>query len=314
MRLPNLVVAADWSKNPEKRWMACAELGEDGRYTVCAPEPVGEVDTLVSRLREALPQGGTGLVGFDFPIGLPRRYAERAGLGDWRQALRTLGGPGWERFYEITDEPDLRQPFYPPPKKAGEKGNYRFRLAHALGARQFEDLLRRCDLRTTTRERAECMFFRCGGKQVGAGICVGWSRVLAPSADRVRFWPFDGDLPALLSTPGVVVAEIYPREAYAHLGLPIGGRWSKTRREDRRGAVPRLQNAVSALGASFTRSAQWRTEWGFVSDDDFDAAVGLLSMLQVVLGVRTEGVPRTDEDVRRIEGWILGQQPENTPG
>jgi hypothetical protein len=44
-------------------------------------------------------------------------------------------------------------------------------------------------------------------------------------------------------------------------------------------------------------------------EDRFDALVGVSSMLEVVLGHRQEGAPHSD-DVRKIEGWILGQRPE----
>ncbi|WP_222356849.1 hypothetical protein [Rhizobium leguminosarum] len=39
----------------------------------------------------------------------------------------------------------------------------------------------------------------------------------------------------------------------------------------------------------------------------FDAAVGLLGMLDVVEGHRAEGSP-DDEDVTTWEGWIFGQR------
>lgn len=42
-------------------------------------------------------------------------------------------------------------------------------------------------------------------------------------------------------------------------------------------------------------------------DDAFDAAVGLFGMLQVCLGERAPGEP-DNEEVREIEGWILGRK------
>lgn len=39
----------------------------------------------------------------------------------------------------------------------------------------------------------------------------------------------------------------------------------------------------------------------------FDAMLGLLSMVEVALGYRSAGAPETEE-VRRVEGWILGQE------
>ncbi|CDZ67044.1 Hypothetical protein NGAL_HAMBI2605_53230 [Neorhizobium galegae bv. orientalis] len=41
-------------------------------------------------------------------------------------------------------------------------------------------------------------------------------------------------------------------------------------------------------------------------EDRFDAAVGLLGMIDVVEGRRAEGSPDAD-DVKTWEGWILGQ-------
>ena len=40
-RLPELVIASDWSKNEEKRWMVRAELIDQENYLVSPPEPVG---------------------------------------------------------------------------------------------------------------------------------------------------------------------------------------------------------------------------------------------------------------------------------
>ena len=42
-------------------------------------------------------------------------------------------------------------------------------------------------------------------------------------------------------------------------------------------------------------------------EDQFDAFVGLLGMLSVVLGIRDDGLPE-DEAVKSVEGWIFGQQ------
>ena len=48
-------------------------------------------------------------------------------------------------------------------------------------------------------------------------------------------------------------------------------------------------------------------ETGFPDGDDaFDATVGLLGMLEVLMNRRKSGEP-DDESVRKLEGWILGQ-------
>jgi hypothetical protein len=41
-------------------------------------------------------------------------------------------------------------------------------------------------------------------------------------------------------------------------------------------------------------------------EDPFEALVGVLGMLNVLLGHRQTGEP-TDDSVRRVEVWILGQ-------
>ena len=50
--LPNLVIAADWSTDGKKRWMVRAERVDPSAYVVYPPEPVGDLTTLISRLRK----------------------------------------------------------------------------------------------------------------------------------------------------------------------------------------------------------------------------------------------------------------------
>jgi hypothetical protein len=312
LRKPDLVVAADWSKSDAKRWMARAELQPGGTsYRAFPPEPVGDVATLLDRLiAQSRPQA-TILLGLDFPIGLPRAYATAAELHEqgFRAALGQFGQEGkWQRFYEISDSPEITRPFYPPPTQV--RGLYsRARLLTGLGLKAASDSLRLCDRKSGTRSVAECLFYTLGGKQVGPAHIDGWSRLLAPALPRIRLWPFDGEFADLLTEPGIVVAEIYPGEAYHHLGLEngIGRKLSKTRREDRRSVGHALLKQKSEEVQLTSSLISW-IDWGFLEEDDFDATVGLLSMLQVVTGKRAVILP-TDADVRKIEGWILGQLP-----
>jgi len=308
--VPDVVIAADWSVDERKRWMVRAELCAENQYLVFPPEPVGDTSTLIHRIETCLPEHGTALLGFDFPIGLPRNYGEKAGLSTWREALALFGGPSWEHFYDISDHPTLRQPFFPHSKQ--KKGNLRTQLAENLGFRNLDELRRRCDKRTSSRPKAECLFFTLGGKQVGAGAIVGWSEVLAPAMERIRFWPFDGDLVDLLGEPGIVVAEIYPREAYTHLRISIGPGTglSKRRREDRHKACAHILETLESDSIEFSESAKSWVQWGFEHEDDFDATIGLLSMLLIVTGQRAPGLPTDDPHIRTIEGWILGQSAE----
>lgn len=307
VRRPELVVAADWSKDEKKRWMVRAELQRDQSYIVFPPEPVGEVSNLLSRLLSST-SGGTVLVGFDFPIGLPDAYAQQSGFTTFREALETFGIGRWERFYEVSDTPSVTQPFYPRPKKKGQKGKYPETLARSLGVEHVRELLRQCDLRTDNRSAAGCLFYTLGGKQVGPGAIVGWRDVLQPAREMISLWPFDGTLEVLLAAPGPVAAEIYPGEAYSHLGIRIGtgtGR-KKTRRPDRKSVAQDLLKIDGRRNIMLCEAAKSWVRWGFQAEDDFDAMVGLLSMLLVVTGERPHAVP-SDGRVRGMEGWILGQ-------
>lgn len=304
--LAQLVVAADWSKDPAKRWMVRAERDESGAYVVSSPEPVGDVGTLIHRLRKQVGDTDSVLIGFDFPIGLPAAYAQSAGLVSFRNALRLFGSDPWADFYTVSNTPRLHQPFFPLPTQV--RGNYRETLARALGWQDLAPMLRRCDRKTATRRQAECVFFTLGGAQVGAGAIVGWRDVIQPSLDTAKLWPFDGDVSTLLGKPGVTIAEIYPAEAYSHLGVKFGGRGrGKTSREARKEATRHWLADFASGRIRLSNAARSWVDWGFLAEDDFDAMAGLLSMLQVLTGQRSARAPDTPE-VRQVEGWILGQE------
>lgn len=305
--LPSVVIAADWSTDERKRWMVRAERVDSCAYVVYPPEPVGDTGTLINRLRSQVGKSESLLIGFDFPIGLPVAYAQRVGVTSFRKAMSQFGSDRWECFYTISNSPNLRQPFFPLPTQ--KSGDYRNQLAKALGCQNLSPLRRRCDLKTGTRRAAECLFFTLGGAQVGAAAIVGWRDVIRPSLDQIKLWPFDGDLSSLLSEEGVTIAEIYPAEAYLHLGVKIGsgtGR-TKTLRDDRKEVATDWLSQFSSGKIRLSTAALSWVEWGFRSEDDFDAMAGLLSMLQIVTGQRTGAAPETVE-VKQIEGWILGQE------
>jgi hypothetical protein len=306
--LPSLVIAADWSVDPRKRWMARADLTSEDRYLLYPPETAGKPSNLVSRIRQIVSHRRTALIGFDFPIGLPRSYAKAVGIVSWRQALYQFGSSGWENFYNVSNDPSLYNPFFPLPKRTGEKGNYRKQLVEKLGFTKFDQLKRRCDIQA----KAESLFYTLGPKQVGRAAINGWREVLGPAMDQIHFWPFDGRLSQLLESTGIVVAEIYPREAYRQLDISVGpgtGR-SKRRREDRKAVSLGLLSRIKKNDwISITKAAESCFVWGFNSDDDFDAMISLISMIQILVGIYTCALPENDSKVLSIEGWILGQQP-----
>ena len=309
--LPSRVAHADWSKDPRKRWCATAVRGPDSRYRAESAEPVGDLGTYFDRLRQRA-GGGSVLAGFDFPIGLPRRYAANAGLSDFRSALAGFGHGRWRDFYQPAETKaaiTITRPFYP--RRPG--GTKRADLVEKLGARQFDDLLRRCD-RAPGRRAAAAMFWLVGGNQVGKAAITGWRDLITPAVARdpaLSLWPFDGRLAALLAQPGVVIAETYPGEAYGHLDLTIRKPdRSKRRQADRMADRHALRNWARTNHVLLADRLQASIDSGFGADADaedcFDAVVGLFGMLDVVLGNRPAGEP--EDDVTKIEGWILGQQ------
>ena len=316
--LPTLVAHADWGMHPKKRWMARATLRTDGQYTAYTPELVGEPGTLVERLVAQAGPRGCVLLGFDFPIGLPARYAERTRIRDFLTVLPQLGHGDWSEFYTVADCPNhisLRRPFYPQfSRRKGEA-----RLGHLLDGLGLEvsDLRRRCEQARPGRRAASPLFWTVGGQQVGKAAINGWKDVLGPALCKpnVAVWPFSGSLFRLFRPGCVVVAETYPAEFYTHLGV----RFSARRRGEKSGKRVRPDRAANApVLSAWARTAHVRLapalraelQDGFGTsadgEDRFDATVGLLGMLNVVLGHRPPGEP-DDEVVHGIEGWILGQ-------
>lgn len=302
----NVVTHCDWGLDARKRWMTMATL-DRGVWALEPPEPVGESARLLSRL--AALSGGVGslLVGFDFPIGLPRWYSERVGFASFRHALSAFGTSEWEPWFNVAEhhsEISLQRPFYP--MRPG--GTRRIHQIQALGAPEGHVLLRECERATNDRQAACSLFWTLGGNQVGKGAISGWREVIIPNFATVGLWPFDGDLQPLSRRYPAVLAETYPGDVYRQLGIPRGG-WSKRRQEDRQ----RVGRFISEWLATRANLDAWKilphVSDGFGGDsageDRFDAFVGLLGMLSVVTGERSER-SQVPEEVLAQEGWILG--------
>lgn len=295
---PDLVIAADWGVGSGKRWMARAIRRQDG-YSLSHPVPVGEPGTLIERVRK-LAGGGSALVGFDFPIGLPAEYAGACYAGqDFRTILKSLSEP----FFTPSDTPTVQNPFGP---RSSTKGIFSSRdLAQALGLG--DGLLRSCDRGAS----ANPMFYTLGPRQVGRAATHGWKEVLQPNLETIRLWPFDGPLADLLQPGAVVVAEIYPGWFYRKLKDPAanekGGKEAVSTRRFRWNSF--LQK-VSAAGINLelTESAVEWAEAGFASSDDFDAMVSVLGML--LAQASPEAPELSDPAVRLVEGWMLGVGPK----
>ncbi len=315
--LPSLVVHADWGSNPDKRWMTRAVL-VDGGYQAEAPEPVGDATTLVQRLREEAGPGAAILLGFDFPIGVPTAYADRAGIDQFVPFLLGLGDGEWAEFLEVAREAgqiSTRRPFYP----YAPGGKRQQDLVGGLGVRSMHELLRRCDHAHGSLAAASPMFWTLGAKAVGKAAILGWKEVLIPplrsGALGVQLWPFQGTMPQLVQHGRTVIVETYPAVFYSQLGVRFsasrpGQRAGKTSQPDRQRNAPALQGWAEDAGVTLAPELCELLESGFGptpgGEDPFDATVGLFGMLNVALGLRATGEP-DDAKVHAMEGWMLGR-------
>lgn len=93
--------------------MAVAKLDEASGYVVTEPEPVPDPAGLLNHLQEHA-DGGSVLLGFDFPIGLPSTYCDLAGITNFLEILPEFGKDVWPSFYEVArdcSEISIRLPF-----------------------------------------------------------------------------------------------------------------------------------------------------------------------------------------------------------
>ena len=315
---PSLIAHADWGTDRRKRQVAVARLictggDSDGCYVVESLAPASGTGEFFDELRQSA-DPGQAVIGFDFPLGLPRNYAAAAGIRSFPAFLEALGSPPWQSFHLVAaqrDEITLYRPFYP--MRPGSSRREYLQLALGLSA---GELRRRCE-----GTDAGALFWTLGGKQVGKGALIGWQLIAAARRAQpgVLLWPFDGSLPELLAGQGrPVVAETYPREYYRYLGPPaLHSRWSKRRKDDRLRLIPGLLAWAATLPAEWDASIRRRVESGFSDgrngEDEFDAIIGLLAMIAVVAGAIDPGVPADDPAVLSTEGWILGRTAEYPP-
>ena len=181
------------------------------------------------------------------------------------------------------------------------------------------DLRRKCDLAHAGRRAASPLFWTLGAQQVGKAAIHGWKEVLVPGIRTKKFdlsiWPFSGPLMHLLRPGRIIIAETYPADFYTHLGISFsyhgpGRKSGKRVQVDRAANAERLIDWAQQTGVSLADELRLGMESGLGSasgrEDLFDACIDLFGMLNVVLGRRPAGDPQ-DSEVRRVEGWILGQ-------
>lgn len=303
----SLAAHADWSIDPRKRWITVARRTTTG-WALTAPRPVGDVSTLLTRLRlEA--EGGAVALGADLPIGLPRAYAATRPEADFLQFLRDL--PGRPDFFAVCATlAEIRhdRPFYP---ARGIAGMTRLSHATALGLPDASALSRACDRATAERPAGAPLFWTLGANQSGKAAIAAWQHLILPAlANRtpLRLWPFEGPFRSLLSPGSVTLAETYPAEALRHLGIKLRG--SKRRHADRCATAGALMTAMDQQSATLDDAMRQAVLDGFGADasgeDRFDSVLGVLCVLNVLAGNRPDTAP-ADPWIHRWEGWVLGQ-------
>jgi hypothetical protein len=298
------LVHADWSTSPRKR-CAAAAVRETTGWRVVAPRQVDDTDLFLNYLRQG---PGPTLTGFDFPIGLPESYGQKTGLGDFCSALDTFGSGHWSDFYSVAnaaDEISMFRPFYP---RRSSSTPRQVHLLEALGCGSIGELRRRCEQATISRRAACSLFWTLGGNQVGKAAISGWKEIISPARRLgAKLWPFEGSLEALAKTGDLVLAETYPAEAYGHVGVRFAAGESKRRQSDRAKFAAGLLSWALSNNVMLAPELISLIDEGFGSraagEDAFDAVMGLLGMIEVVDGRRSEGPLHRSE----WEGWILGQ-------
>ncbi len=273
---------------------------------------MGDVGTLFRRLR-AEARGAPVALGIDVPLGLPRDYAARhlAGLPGFPAFLDGLAArPAFLDVCTTLDQVSPDRPFYP---QRGLRGMTRLAHAQALGLADADRLHRQCDRATAERPAGAPLFWTLGANQAGKAAISAWRDLLRPALAMPNLWPFDGPFRALLRPGQIALAETYPAEAMRQLGLRMGG--SKRRQADRLALAPSIVAAMASLGAQPDAGLSAWLGSGFGSDaageDRLDCLLGVLCVLQVVLGRRTDAAP-ADPWVQRWEGWVLGQRPDTS--
>lgn len=299
------LLCADWSKKQKGRALYAADVRKRAIYRE-GTRPL-TFDSALKSARE-LAEHGNVLLSFDLPLGLPHSY------------LSTLCNvPGWEgttqfldflqravrapSFFESCQDASgwcVERPFFVVQK--GEGGKQAFELAAKNVGVQ---LRRRIDELT----KGNPLFITAGiPGSVGSGTIDAWralARHLTPERD-FKVWPFEGPLPDLFEATRIVMAENYPRAAYAAALSDLPGRRPRMR-------LAKTDPALRRDALDHLRQRPWFTNHGVTihgeeealgDENEFDALMTTAGLLRVLL----EGEPLYDGELadRGIEGCILG--------
>ena len=306
----DMIFHADWSINPNKRWVAVAEMRQSGWEIFSLKiAPANLADLLLEHARNK-----RVLAGFDFPIGVPAKWADKMKLESFPHFLDQLRNNAYPAFFKVAGsqcEISPERPFYPAVAKAGVRREH---LYGGLEFQEFNELRRKCEARTDHRQAACPLFWTLGANQVGKGAISGWQEVVIPCVKAgARLWPFDGEL-GLESSKGLTIAETYPAEIYGWLEIDSIRKAGKRNPDARKAVANQILTWASSKGVSIAPTLQEIVKNGFgekpEGEDLFDAFCGVCGMIEVASGCRHHGAP-TDEAIRKHEGWILGLKKDD---
>jgi hypothetical protein len=152
---------ADWSCEPGKRWAATANRTNKG-WSVGASQIASSAD-IVGLVYESQRDGRKGLLGFDFPIGIPIAFGKQTNFDGFVEALSQFGFDEWKIFFEVAEHPNeisLTRPFYPKSCSAGRRHAH---LLEPLNVNSIDDLRRICEQKAPHRPAACPLFWTLGG-------------------------------------------------------------------------------------------------------------------------------------------------------
>lgn len=240
------ILCADWGKESSKRAVYAADVSARVVRRVS-----GDGWSVARVLAEAQRWTSTGsvLATFDAPLGVPESYLTALGRLPGAQPLPTFldllaRAPSMPRFYDATTVARdwiVERPFFSVPAGDGGLGTY-VNAAARFGV----DMYRQIDRMTG----AKAVFIKAGVPgSVGSAACALWQELASELTVHRTFkvWPFEGEIQTLLHSTSVVVAEMYPRAAYATALLRYSPDVAGTlgRREDRCGRPSRCDRSAT---------------------------------------------------------------------
>lgn len=284
------LVCADWAGPIKKRRAYAADLAAREVHSL-GPGP-WTLETLLAD-GEALAANGPVLVALDLPLGVPAGYlgaARGSAVFAGAQCFLDLLARACQvpRYFEPTSDPAdwrVERPFFAVPRR----GLLAYESAIALRGASAR---RAVDIQTG----AKPIFAKSGiPGSVGTGTIDVW-RALGPLLKPARIftvWPFEGRLTELAARSKLVLAEIYPRAAYATALLGEAARDRPRASIGKRHACCRAWCVGKLLRASWIQQhgvTLRDTEEAVASEDSFDALLTAAALLRCAV----EGWPAAE--------------------